>query len=95
MNDMNAVMKFISPLRSWSTPCAPQIAASRQLGQPADLILLGAIQGSAGSDALSALAAGDLPGVATVIVDGQLVVYPRSEQTPPPTRLAHLERGQT
>ncbi len=65
-----------------------------QPGQPADIILLGAIQGSAGSDALSAIAAGDLPGVACVIVDGRLVVYPRSEQTPPPTRLARLERGQ-
>lgn len=63
-------------------------------GQPADLVLLGAIQGSAGDDALSALAAGDMPGVATVIVDGQIVVYPRSEQTPPPTRLATLvKRG--
>jgi enamidase len=65
-----------------------------QPGQPADIVLLGAIQGSAGSDALSAIAAGDLPGVASVVVDGQLAVYPRSEQTPPPTRLARLERGQ-
>ena len=64
-----------------------------QPGQVADIILIGAIQGSAGDDALSALAAGDMPGVAAVIVDGQVVVYPRSEQTPPPTRLAHLERG--
>jgi len=62
-------------------------------GQPADIVLVGAIAGSAGNDALEALAAGDLPGVATVIVDGQIVVYPRSEQTPPPTRLARLERG--
>jgi enamidase len=64
-----------------------------QPGQVADVILIGAIQGSAGDDALSALAAGDMPGVAAVIVDGQVVVYPRSEQTPPPTRLARLERG--
>jgi enamidase len=64
-----------------------------QPGQVADVILIGAIQGSAGDDALSALGAGDMPGVATVIVDGQVVVYPRSEQTPPPTRLARLERG--
>ncbi len=33
-------------------------------------------------------------GVATVVVDGQLAAYPRSEQTPPPTRFARLERGQ-
>jgi enamidase len=65
-----------------------------QVGQPADIVLLGAIQGSAGSDALSAIAAGDLPGVATVVVDGKLAVYPRSEQTPPPTRLARVERGE-
>ena len=64
-----------------------------QPGQPADIILLGAIQGAAGSDALSSIAAGDMPGVATVIVDGEVVVYPRSEQTPPPTRLARVERG--
>jgi hypothetical protein len=34
-----------------------------------------------------------MPGVATVIVGGDVVVYPRSEQTPPPTRLARVERG--
>ena len=65
-------------------PSYELVPSHARLGQPADLILLGAIQGSAGSDALSALAAGYLPGVATVIVDGQLVVYPRSEQTTPP-----------
>jgi enamidase len=64
-----------------------------QPGQPADIILLGAIQGAAGADALSSIAAGDMPGVATVIVDGEVVVYPRSEQTPPPIRLARVERG--
>jgi enamidase len=62
-------------------------------GQPADIVLVGAIAGSAGRDALEALAAGDLPGVATVVVGGRIVVYPRSDQTPPPTRLAQLERG--
>jgi enamidase len=64
-----------------------------QPGQPADIVLLGAIQGSAGDDALSAIADGDLPGVATVIVDGEVVVYPRSEQTPPPTRRAEIVKG--
>ena len=62
-------------------------------GQPADIVLAGIIGGSAGGDALEALAAGDMPGISTVITDGNLVVYPRSEQTPPPTRLASIERG--
>jgi len=62
-------------------------------GQPADIILLGEIGGSTATDALGALAAGDMPGVAAVVLDGQLVVYPRSDITPPPTRLTRLEKG--
>ena len=50
------------------------------------------MQGGGGNDLLTVF---DLPGPnRTVILDGQIVVYPRSEQTPPPTRLARLERGQ-
>jgi enamidase len=52
-------------------------------GMPADLVLAGRIQGSAGNDALTALSAGNLLGVAMVLIDGRLVVRGRSSQTPP------------
>lgn len=53
-------------------------------GRPADLVLLGPITGSDGADALECFALGDLPGIATVMVDGVPLVDGRSEQTPPP-----------
>jgi enamidase len=62
-------------------------------GCPADLLLMGRIAGSTGADALDGLARGDLPGISVVLVDGQLLVGPRSQQTPPPERLAHIEVG--
>lgn len=61
-------------------------------GKPADLVLLGKITGSVGKDALDALAVGDIPGISFVIVNGQIVVRDRSEQTPPPETLAVLEK---
>lgn len=57
-------------------------------GRPADLLLLGPITGSLGADALECFALGDLPGIATVMVDGVPVVDGRSEQTPPPRQSA-------
>ncbi|MPZ15943.1 MAG: amidohydrolase family protein [Chloroflexi bacterium] len=59
-------------------------------GYPADLLLMGHITGSNGSDALEAIALGDLPGISTVLVDGEIVVRERSQQTPPPERLARI-----
>ena len=59
-------------------------------GQPADLVLMGRVAGSSGADALAALGQGDLPGISTVMVDGEILVFPRSQQTPPPDRLARL-----
>jgi len=56
-------------------------------GHPADLVLLDRIKGSAGSDALDALGKGDLPGISAVLIDGELRVAGRSEQTPPPERM--------
>ena len=41
--------------------------------------------GSVGTDALSAIAAGDNPGVSLVLVDGKVVVT-TSRNTPPATR---------
>jgi enamidase len=51
---------------------------------PADLVIVGKIQGSIGADPLGALAAGNLIGVSMVLIDGKVVVRDRSLQTPPP-----------
>ncbi len=57
-------------------------------GRPADLVLLDKIQGSVAKDALDSFAKGDLPGISMVIIDGEIRVAGRSQQTPPPERLA-------
>ncbi|WP_434510939.1 amidohydrolase family protein [Desulfitobacterium sp. AusDCA] len=54
-------------------------------GKDADLVIMDAPMGSIASDALGALEAGDLPGVAMVIVDGEIIVT-KSRNTPPATR---------
>ena len=59
-------------------------------GAPADLLLIGRIVGANGADALAALAVGDLPGISTILVDGELLVRERSQQMPPPERLARI-----
>jgi enamidase len=46
--------------------------------------------GSVGEDALAAIAAGDVPGVAMVLVDGEIVVS-KSRNTPPPVRKPTVE----
>jgi enamidase len=51
-------------------------------GKPADLVIMDTPIGSVGSDALSAIEAGDVPGVSMVIVDGRVVVG-KSRNTPP------------
>ena len=53
-------------------------------GRPADLIVAGPVEGSAGVTLGDAIAHGDLPGIAYVMVDGRFVVSDRSRQTPPP-----------
>jgi len=52
-------------------------------GKEADLIILDKPMGSIGQDALSAIEAGDLPGIAMVLIDGQIKVS-KSRNTPPP-----------
>jgi enamidase len=54
-------------------------------GKEADLVVMDAPMGSVGKDALSALAAGDVPAVSMVLVDGKIVVN-ISRNTPPPVR---------
>ncbi len=54
-------------------------------GKDADLIIMDASMGSVGEDALASIKAGDVPGVAMVLVDGEIVVS-KSRNTPPPVR---------
>jgi enamidase len=60
-------------------------------GAAADLLLMGRVAGSSGADALEALGIGEVPGISTVLVDGKVLVGPRSQQTPPPERLARIQ----
>ncbi|MEA4900208.1 amidohydrolase family protein [Desulfitobacterium sp.] len=59
-------------------------------GKDADLVIMDAPMGSIASDAMGALEAGDLPGVAMVIVDGEIIVT-KSRNTPPSTRKYTVE----
>ena len=54
-------------------------------GRAADLVIMDTPMGSVGSDALTAIEAGDIPAVAMVLVDGNIVVA-KSRNTPPPVR---------
>jgi len=57
-------------------------------GRPADVVLMHKITGSVSTDALDSFRKGDLPGISYVIIDGVVQVAGRSQQTPPPERLA-------
>ena len=54
-------------------------------GREADFVVMDAPIGSVGKDALSAIEVGDIPGVAGVIIDGQMKIGV-SRNTPPPNR---------
>ena len=62
-------------------------------GRPADLVLLDKVHGSVAQDALDSLAKGDLPGISVVLIDGDIKVGGRSQQTPPPERIAIVQGG--
>ncbi len=62
-------------------------------GREADLIVMDAPYGSTAKDALEAVQLGDLPGIAAVIIDGELKVQ-KSRMTPPPGRNIEI-RGKT
>ena len=62
-------------------------------GKAADILLLDRIQGSVAQSALDAFAKGDLPGISVVIIDGEIRVWGRSQQTPPPERPAIIEKA--
>lgn len=61
-------------------------------GREADMLCLDAPVGSVGTDALSAIAAGDLPAVTFVVIDGNIAV-PKSRNTPPGNRTPVMEEG--
>ncbi|MBU1902026.1 MAG: amidohydrolase family protein [Proteobacteria bacterium] len=56
-----------------------------EAGREADLVIMDTPMGSIGKDALDAIQAGDIPGVAMVLVDGEIVVT-KSRNTPPAVR---------
>jgi len=61
-------------------------------GKEADLVVMDAPMGSVGEDALAAMEAGDTPGVAMVLIDGEIVVS-TSRNTPPPKRKPIVEKA--
>ncbi|MFI6741838.1 hypothetical protein ACIBI9_53775 [Nonomuraea sp. NPDC050451] len=81
--------------------CATGVTASRHRmsagvlreGMPADLVVLGPVEGSQAADGLESFALGDLPGLSAVFVDGSPLFVGRSAQTPPPRRLARWTHG--
>lgn len=56
-----------------------------EVGREADLVVMDAPMGSVGKDALSAIEAGDIPGIAAVLIDGEMKIGV-SRNTPPPNR---------
>lgn len=54
-------------------------------GYEADLVVMDTPMGSVGVDALGAIEAGDIPGIAAVLVDGEIQTWV-SRNTPPPVR---------
>jgi enamidase len=61
-------------------------------GREADLVVCDAPIGSVARDALGALAAGDLPGISMVLIDGKITTG-RSRNTPPAARAAEVVKG--
>lgn len=57
------------------------------VGKEADILIMDAPMGSVASDALDAIAAGDIPGISHVLINGKIVVA-KSRNTPPANRPA-------
>lgn len=60
-------------------------------GREADIVIMDKPIGSVGKDALEALCVGDLPGIAMVMIDGEVRTF-KSRNTPPPTKTVSVER---
>ena len=54
-------------------------------GYEADLVVMDTPMGSVGTDAIGAIRSGDIPGIAAIIVDGEVLTWV-SRNTPPPVR---------
>ena len=63
-----------------------------EAGREADIVVMDTPMGSVGKDALAALAAGDVPAVSMVLVDGKIVVN-ISRNTPPPVKKPTVAKG--
>lgn len=61
-------------------------------GKEADLAIIDAPMGSIGNNALEAIAAGDLPAVALVLIDGEIKVN-KSRNTPPAAGKVSVKQG--
>jgi len=61
-------------------------------GREADIVIMDTPMGSVGKNALAALAAGDVPAVSMVLVDGKVVVN-ISRNTPPPVKKPTVTKG--
>lgn len=59
------------------------------VGREADLVVIDAPMGSVGTDALKAIEAGDLPGIALVMIDGEIKAL-KSRNTPPASRQVEI-----
>lgn len=60
------------------------------VGKEADIVVIDAPLGSVGQDAIEAMEAGDIPGVAAVMIDGEVKVKV-SRNTPPATRTTSIK----
>jgi len=63
-----------------------------QEGKPADLVIMGKIQGASGKTPLESLGDGNLLGISMALIDGRVVIRDRSLQTPPPEIGARIEK---
>ena len=91
-------LSSLTPLRPEQAVCLATGNAARVFGlnrgeitpgKEADLVVMDAPMGSVGENALSALEAGDVPGVSMVLVDGEIKVI-KSRNTAPATRQASI-----
>jgi enamidase len=61
-----------------------------EIGKEADLVIMDAPMGSVGNTAVEAIEAGDVPGIALVMIDGEIRVV-KSRNTPPPERMVKIK----
>jgi enamidase len=81
---------------AWATGVTADVygleAGRIAVGRPADICVLDAPWGSMASDAIGALARGDIPGISAVVIDG-VVRTLRSRNTPMATRQVSVSPG--